>query len=311
MKELSESLSQTPSRGNGTPLAPHLPAPVNASYQVPVQNVSPPSSAVPQSSIQVDPRLMQEQAAIYKRHALIRNQGTGGGGAVQSRGLLGGQVQANVPSGHPVAGEMQSKFASMLYKLANRQTLSYDPATKTMTRQHLTPSLASNSLVSGGGTLASPGLAMGDIQAGTRAPVPSHVSDGPRAPLTAAESSLIRPSGGQSQAYSLHGGDVMSSSPAPGVAARPQATPRPIAAPPPIPAAARAAKSPIAAGAGAALHAAPKPPALPSLAGARSLVKRASMPIKKRLPAGGLVAGGAIAGGMLLHHKLRNKKSAK
>jgi len=67
-------------------------------------------------------------------------------------------------------------------------------------------------------------------------------------------------------------------------------------------------KSPIAAGAGAAMKAAPKPPALPSLAGARSLVKRASMPTKKNLAAGGLLAGGAVAGGMMLHHKLKNKK---
>jgi len=174
----------------------------------------------------------------------------------------------------PVTGTPKlASTMALMYKLANRQSLSYDPTTKTMTRTHMTPSLASNSLVSGGGTLASPGLAMGDIQAGTTAPVPAHVSDGPRAPLTKAESQYARPAGQQSQAYSLHGGDVMSSTPAPGVAARPQTAPRPIAAPPPIPAAARAAKSPIAAGAGAALRAAPKPPALPSLAGARSLVR--------------------------------------
>lgn len=110
-------------------------------------------------------------------------------------------------------------------KLANRQTLTYNPATKSFTRTHLTASPA--------GDLSAIGAA--DIPAGHSAPVSRQYTEAPPRPL---------------------------------------ATPRASATPPPIPAAAMRPKSPISMGAGAAVKAAPKPPALPSLAGARSLVRR-------------------------------------
>lgn len=110
-------------------------------------------------------------------------------------------------------------------KLANRQTLTYDPVSKSFTRTHLTASPA--------GDLSAIGVA--DIPAGHSAPVGRQYTEAPPRPL---------------------------------------ATPRASATPPPIPAAAMRPKSPISVGAGAAVKAAPKPPALPSLAGARSLVRR-------------------------------------
>jgi hypothetical protein len=237
---------------SGEPLAPHLPSPPPASVQVPSNGGPVPLAA--QAAAGTGAQYVADDIAASQR-------GIGG----RLRGLMGGNI--NVP--HELQSPGSVKFSMALAKMANRQTLQYNPATKTMTRQHLTPSLASNSRVSGGGTLASPGLGLSDIKAGTTAAVPSHVSEGPRAPMTPAQSQIARPAGAQSQVFSSHGGDVLSSSPGRGVAARPQVTARPIAAPPPIP----AMKSPIAAGASAALKAAPKPPALPSLAGARSLVR--------------------------------------
>lgn len=224
--------------------ASHVPAPAASPQQAP-------------SSVQVDPRLAQEHSKILARRAQIRNQGAGGGGSISSRGMLGGTNELTVPGGHGISGEMTAKFAALAKKYANRQTLSYNPATKSFTRTHLTPDTTM-------GTDAGNVIPAGHTEA-----VGGHVAEPPRGPAPAG----LPASKGPSQTFSLHGGNVMSSSPAPGVAARPQVAARPMAAPPPIPAAAMVRKSPIAAGAQAALRAAPKPPALPSLAGARSLVR--------------------------------------
>lgn len=237
---------------NRAAIAPELPAPTPASFQVPVlpKHVSGPAST-PGPSVQVDPKLMKEHDALARRQAQIRNVGTGGGGSVQTRGLLGGQVQTQVPGNHTVSGEMKAKFA-------NRQTLTYDPATKSFTRTHLT---ADTTMGTGAGDV---------LPAGHREMVTGHQAESvPRGPAPTG----LRPSPGPSQVFTSAGGNVMSSAPAAGAAARPQVSARPMAAPPPIPAAARM-KSPIAAGAGAAMRAAPKAPSLPSLAGARSLVRR-------------------------------------
>jgi hypothetical protein len=250
----------------GEPFAPHLPAPQSASLRVP-SNGGPVPRAVQAASGTGAQHVADDIAASQR--------GIGG----RLRGLMGGNV--NVPPELQSPGNV--KLATLVAKMANRATLGYNPATKSFTRSNITQPQDA-----------------GDVGAlPTQEPVRQGGMTSQRGPAPAG----LAKSPGPSQVFSSHGGSVMSSSPASGVAARPQVAPRPIAAPPPIP----ALKSPIAAGAGAALKAAPKPPALPSLAGARSLVKRASMPTKKNLAAGGLAAGGAIAGGMLLHHKLKNK----
>ena len=233
------------------------------------------------------PQIFGEQAGAYARGATKATspaaaRAAGGGMAAPSTTATVSAAPAAAHTSGPMSGvphldpEMMSPLefhqrAGQFWKgkVANRQTLTYDPATKSFTRTHLTPSVAADSRVSGGGTLASPGLGLADIPAGRTEAVGGHVAE-PRGPAPAG----LGPSGGQSQVFSSHGGDVMSSAPARGVAARPQVAARAMAAPPPIPVAAMKPKSPIGVGAGAALRAAPKPPALPSLAGARSLVKR-------------------------------------
>lgn len=132
-------------------------------------------------------------------------------------------------------------------KKANRQTLTYDPATKTFIRQHLTPDMSvgetgSDVIPAGHTEPVMQGAAGRGQYAGQVAP------PGPAA-------------GGMAQTHMLHGGNVMSSTPRPGVAARPAAVP------PPIPMAARAG------GAGGLAAAAAKP-RMPSLAGAMSLAKK-------------------------------------
>lgn len=208
------------------------------------------------SGVHVDPALLQEAAAHNARMNVIGRSAesqtrAGGGGMVNGRRLGGGQV---------VGGEMTSKFASMLAKLANRQTLQYDPATKTMIRRHETPSSIEGS----------PELT---FQPGHREEVLRRQMGGPAAAPTAAGAPQ-----GMGQTHALHGGDVLSSSPAAGMGARPLGVPpKPPAAAlarrsmPSLAGATSVAQSPIAAGAGAALRAAPKPPALPSLAGMRAL----------------------------------------
>lgn len=132
-------------------------------------------------------------------------------------------------------------------KQANRATLTYDPATKTFTRQHLT---ADTTMGSSGSDV---------IPAGRMEPVGRPLREPARGPAPAS----LGPSRGTSQVHTMHGGDVMSSSPRPGVAARVAGTP------PPIPAAARRPMGGFAGMAGAAAK-----PKLPSLAGAVSLVKK-------------------------------------
>lgn len=145
----------------------------------------------------------------------------------------------------PIGGEV--KVASLklfIEKLANRQTLTYDPASKTFMRHHVTDD-------------ASMGQGRGDvIPAGHSEPVARGQQ------MSAHRGQMAAPGtpagGGMSAVHSLHGGDVISSSPRPGVAARPMGTP------PPVPAAARM-------GGPAGLAGAAAKPKLPSLGGAMSL----------------------------------------
>lgn len=199
-------------------------------------------------SVQVDPRLAKEHDTLARRRAHIRNVEAGGGGSVQARGFLGGQTQLQVPSNHMVSGGMTTKFA-------NRQTLNYNPSTKSFTRTHLTAD-----------TTMGP-EAENVIPAGRSEAVPSHRS-GPVGPASPG----LPPSRGPSQVFTSADGNVLSSASSAGAAPRPQVSARPMTAPPPIPAAAKM-KRPIATGVGAALRAVPAP-SLPSLAGARSLVRR-------------------------------------
>lgn len=131
-------------------------------------------------------------------------------------------------------------------KRANRQTLTYDPSTKTFVRQHLT----SDATMQGAG--------QGVIPAGTTEPVQAHQPSPGFSPGTPTPGPhALGP--GAAQVHSLHGGNVLSSSPAPGVAARAVGTP------PPVPTVARRA--------GSALSGMLGKPKLPSMAGAVSLVK--------------------------------------
>lgn len=160
---------------------------------------------------------------------------------------LGGAINAGLGYG---AGRLAHRFAhgpatgKSLEKSANRSTLTYDPATKTFTRQNLT---ADTTMGSSGSDV---------IPAGHVEPAGRALREPARGPVPAG----LGPSGGTSRVHSLHGGDVMSSSPRPGMAARTMGTP------PPIPAAARRPMGGVAGLAGAAAK-----PKLPSLAGAMSL----------------------------------------
>lgn len=141
------------------------------------------------------------------------------GAAVGAAGAGSAAGAADGYRGGPTMGQV---------KIANRSTLTYDPATKTFTRQNVTPSMASSSQVPGG-TLADIGVP--NIQAGQKQPLMQPGREAVRA-------APVRPSGIPSQAHALQGGNVMSSSPRPGVGAAPM---RAAATPPPIPAAARMA----------------------------------------------------------------------
>lgn len=149
-------------------------------------------------------------------------------------------------------------------KTANRQTLVYDPATKTFTRVHQT---ADTTMGTSGNDL---------IPAGHSEPVARGAAGrgdyaGQVAPAGA------RPAvGGTAQTHVLHGGDVLSSTPRPGMAARPANVP------PPVPAAAKrtmptsitgtSVARPAGGIAGLGAAAAKPKAGLPSLAGAVSLV---------------------------------------
>lgn len=222
--------------------------------------------------------------------ALTRGHGAGViGGALA--GELGGGILAG-RTARPTHTEIKAHHAGELArhkailesqkshkeKKANRQTLTYDPATKTFVRQHLTPDTSVGNV---GNDV---------IPAGHTEPVMSGAAGrgqyaGQVAPAGAA------PSGGMGQTHVLHGGSVLSSTPNRGVASMPAGAMT--KTPPPLPLAARNAVAPGTPQA-AAMHAAGQRPApaaahmggpgglaaaaakpkLPNLAGAVSLVKR-------------------------------------
>lgn len=139
------------------------------------------------------------------------------------------------------ASRSRDRARGLLEKKSNRQTLTIGPG-GTLTRHHMTPSMASNNRVTGG-TLADIGA--GNIPAGHSEPVLSRAARPASGPMS------MRP-GAMQQAP----GDVVSS------AARPAPMARRPGTPPPIPAGAR---SPAGLGASSAGK------ALPSLAGAKSI----------------------------------------
>jgi hypothetical protein len=167
-----------------------------------------------------------------------------GEGATAAGHYAGGPMMGNVKVASPAGLILR---AALLDKVANQQTLIYDPATKTFTRQHMTADMSA-------GNTGSDVIPAGHTEPVMRGAAGRGQYAGQMAPGAL-------PTGGMAQAHSLHGGDVMSSSPARGMAARPAAVP------PPIPAAARA-------GGVAGLAGAAAKPKLPSLAGAMSLARK-------------------------------------
>lgn len=188
------------------------------------------------------------------------------GGLAGDTGRLAGSLIGGLGGGYlagrtarPTDLELKSHRAGQAAKLkallkddkktkeANQQTLTYDPATKSFMRHHVTDDTS----------MGNKGNDM--IPAGHSEPVGrgQQFSEhrGQVAPAGAA------PSGGRGVIHSMHGGDVMSSSPRPGVPSRAVGTP------PPIPMAARRAGPAGMAGAMAK-------PKLPSLAGAMSVARK-------------------------------------
>ena len=247
--------------GDSTPLAPHLAAPPSANLQV--QNIEAPASvlAAMQSASQRGSYLdgiraqreAEQQARVAKNMAASQQAA---GNYNRGAGMSESERAWNSFAPKTVLSHVIKQAA--LQKMANMQRLVYDPASKTFTRNHVTPSLASNSQVEGG-TLADIGLP--DIRAGQSLPVsgmtPELVNPRP-----------VRPSGIPSQVHSMSGGNVLSSAPARGVGPSPQmsATPMPVK-PPTLPSSIRGA------GSGMARAAAGPMGRLPSLAGA--VAKRA------------------------------------
>jgi hypothetical protein len=218
-------------------VAPAASAASAAPSALPVAKALP---AGPSSSVQVDPRINRDAQKLQVSHAAARNQGTGGGGSLVAPGFFGGRSTTTVAPGASIAGEMSTKFA-------NQQSLSYDPATRTFTRLHMTPD-------------TSAGPDAGAIPAGHTEPVkpaaatPGYAGAAPAAPGSTA---------GRGQTFNMHGGSVLTSAPA-----NPARPVRASAVPPPLPAAARSGGVLGMAGAGA------MKPKLPSMAGAVSLARK-------------------------------------
>lgn len=202
----------------------------------------------PSRSVKVDPKLQREAEEARLNMARARNDGVGGGGIANQKGIFGGSTELTVPSNTMVSGGFTTKQAA-LRKKANMQRLVYNPTTKTFTRNHITPD---NSMANSGvGNSSSDVIPAGHSEPVMRMsgpserPVPANIQSSPRS--------------GTAAAHTLHGGDVISSSPGPGLAARAPGTP------PPIPAAARRSF--------ASASSAKLPKNLPSLRGAVSLAK--------------------------------------
>ncbi len=195
------------------------------------------------------PALGQKTRSFFMDAAKATKGSYGKPAAVPAAGA-GAGATAGEYRGGPTMGQV--KLAALQdvlrEKLANRSTLVYDPANKTFARHNITAD-------------ASMGAGAGDvIPAGHVEPAGRALREPARGPAPAG----LGPSSGSAQTHILHGGDVLSSSPRPGIAARAAGTP------PPVPAAAMRAKAP--AGGVIGMGAAAAKPKLPNLAGAVSLV---------------------------------------
>lgn len=223
---------------------------------------------------QNNPVLGQGARRYMTESALATRPGGGGAAAnLAKRAPSAGAPELQPFPGHtqgPLEGAVKLAYLKAhINKVANQQTLNYDPATKTFTRVHQQPSLAANQLDRSGMNLGQ--LGVGDIQQGHQEPVrradPDPYQRKP-VPQTAA------PAGTPGQQYASHGGDVMSSAPAPAPRVAPAAQAAPVAraagTPPPIPAAARrAVPPPIPAAARAMKPAAGLAGAIAKIAGSR------------------------------------------
>lgn len=231
---IESRLATDPNGGAATALARQAPSPGAAAATRP----APPTPPHWQKAHQ---GVQQAQEA-----AALKAQGPRGPMPTPVEEYRGGPVMGQVK-----AASVADYIANMaIEKFANRQTLTYDPATKTFTRQHMT---ADTSMGASGKDV---------IPAGHKEPV-AHGAATRGEYANQVAPAGTPPSRGTAQVHSLHGGDVLSSTPRPGVAARPMGTP------PPVPAAAMKPKMP--AGGIAGLAGGAVKPKLPSLGGAVSL----------------------------------------